>query len=82
MGEGEENGIAGWRDAVNERTKTEASPTTVPVIAVLREILEEYRGGKVAGRLFDMELQKPGRRGGRVAECGGLLSLRDRFLSC
>jgi hypothetical protein len=66
MGEGEsgeENGIAGWREAVNERTKTEASRTTVLVIAVLVGILEEYHGGKVAGRLFDMDLQKSGRRG-------------------
>lgn len=50
-----------WRGAVNERTKTEASRTTVPVIAVLRGILEEYRGGKAAGRLFDMDLQKLGK---------------------
>ena len=37
MGEGEgrkENGIAGWRDAVNERTKSEASRTTVPLMGV------------------------------------------------
>jgi hypothetical protein len=79
---GEEDGIAGWRDTVNERTKTEASRTTLPLIGVLRGILEEYRGGKEAGRLIDMDLQKLGRRGGRVAECGGLLSLRNRLLSC
>ena len=48
----------------------------------MKGILEEYRGGKEAGRLIDMDLQKLGRRDGRVAECGGLLSLRDGLLSC
>jgi hypothetical protein len=44
MGEGksgEEDGIAGWRDTVTERTKTEASRTKVPLIGALRGILEE-----------------------------------------
>jgi integrase len=50
-----------WRGAVNERTKTEASRATVPVIAVLRGILEEYRGGKPTGRVFDCDLQKLGK---------------------
>jgi hypothetical protein len=59
MGEGEgleEDGIAGWRDTVNGRTKTEASRTAVPLIGLLRGILEEYRGGKEAGSLIDMDL--------------------------
>jgi hypothetical protein len=59
MGEGEggeEDGIAGWRDTVTERTKTEASRTTVSLIGVLTGILEAYRGWKEAGRLIDMDL--------------------------
>jgi len=54
MGEGEggeEDGIAGWRDTVNECTKTEASRTTVPLIGVLRGILEEFLGRKEAGQV-------------------------------
>jgi integrase len=50
-----------WRDTVNDRAKTEASRATVPVIDVLRGILEEYRGGKLTGRLFDLDLQKLGK---------------------
>ena len=47
---------------VNERTKTEASVDGAAYWCV-KGILEEYRGGKEAGRLIDMDFQKLGRRG-------------------
>lgn len=49
-----------WRGEVNDKTKSKASKATVPVIDVLRGILEEYRAGKVTGRVFDCDLQKLG----------------------
>jgi integrase len=46
-----------WRGNVDD-PKTEASKAPVPMVPRLREILEEYREGRVVGRLFEMELEK------------------------
>jgi integrase len=51
---------ADWKGIIDE-PKTSASKASVPVIATLHRILEEYRvemGGMVQGPLFEMRLEK------------------------